>query len=46
MKLVIDANIVISALVADSKTRELIVTLKPDLLTPAFVYDELGNYEE
>jgi predicted nucleic acid-binding protein len=46
MKLVIDANVVISALVADSKTRELIVTLKPDLLTPAFVYDELGNYEE
>jgi predicted nucleic acid-binding protein len=46
MKLVIDANVVISALVADSKTRELIVTLEPDLLTPAFVYDELGNYEE
>jgi len=46
MKLVIDANVVISALVADSKTRELIVTLNPDLLTPAFVYDELGNHEE
>jgi predicted nucleic acid-binding protein len=46
MKLVIDANVVISALIADSKTRELIVTLEPDLLTPAFVYDEIGNYEE
>ncbi len=46
MKLVIDANVVISALVADSKTRELIVTLEPDLLTPAFVYDEIDNYEE
>ena len=46
MKLVIDANVVISALVADSKTRELIVTLEPDLLTPAFVYDEIENYEE
>ncbi|MCG1003375.1 MULTISPECIES: PIN domain-containing protein [Halobacterium] len=45
MKLVIDANVVISALIADSKTRELIVTLEPDLLTPAFVHDELGNYE-
>jgi predicted nucleic acid-binding protein len=29
MKLVIDANVVISALIADSKTRELIVTLEP-----------------
>jgi predicted nucleic acid-binding protein len=41
MKLVIDANVVISALIADSKTRELIVTLEPELLTPAFVYEEL-----
>jgi predicted nucleic acid-binding protein len=46
MKLVIDANVVISALIADSKTRELIVTLEPELLTPMFVYDELGNHEE
>ena len=45
MKLVIDANVVISALIADSKTRELIVTLEPDLLTPAFVHDEIKNYE-
>jgi predicted nucleic acid-binding protein len=45
MKLVIDANVVISALIADSKTRELIVTLEPDLLTPAFVHDEIENYE-
>ena len=46
MKQVIDANVAISALIADSKTRELIVTLKPNLLTPAFVYDEIDNYEE
>ena len=46
MKLVIDANVVISALIANSKTRELIVTLEPDLLTPAFVHDEIGNYED
>ncbi|MFC6988456.1 PIN domain-containing protein [Haloplanus sp. GCM10025708] len=45
MKLVVDANVVISALIADSKTRELIVTLKPDLLTPEVVHDEIGNYE-
>jgi len=46
MKLVIDANVVISALIADSKTRELIVTLEPELLTPLFVYDEIENYED
>jgi len=46
MKLVIDANVVISALIADSKTRELIVTLEPDLLTPAFVHNEIENYED
>ncbi|MDY6776452.1 MAG: PIN domain-containing protein [Halobacteria archaeon] len=46
MKLVIDANVVISALIADSKTRELIVTLEPDLLTPEFVHDEVENYED
>jgi predicted nucleic acid-binding protein len=46
MKLVTDANVVISALIADSKTRELLVTLEPDLLTPAFVHDEIENYEE
>ncbi|WP_135855140.1 PIN domain-containing protein [Halorussus salinus] len=45
MKLVIDANVVISALIADSKTRELIVTLEPDLLTPAVIREEVQNYE-
>ncbi|XGI83591.1 PIN domain-containing protein [Halorutilales archaeon Cl-col2-1] len=39
-------NVVISALIADSKTRELIVTLEPDLLTPEFVHDEVENYED
>ncbi len=46
MKLVVDANVVISALIADSKTRELVVTLEPDLLTPEFVHDEIENYDE
>ena len=45
MKLVVDANVVISALIAHSKTRELIVTLEPELLTPEVVHDEIGNYE-
>jgi len=44
MELVVDANVVISALIADSKTRELIVTLEPDLITPAFVHDEIESY--
>ncbi|QLG48663.1 PIN domain-containing protein [Natrinema halophilum] len=44
--MVIDANVVISALIADSKTRELIVTLEPNLLTPEFVHNEIENYEE
>lgn len=45
MKLVVDANVVMSALIADSKTRELIVTLEPDLVTPAIVHDEISKYE-
>nr|WP_306055374.1 PIN domain-containing protein [Natronococcus sp. AD5] len=45
MKLVIDANVVISALIADSKRRELIITLEP-LLTLSFVHDEVENYED
>jgi predicted nucleic acid-binding protein len=46
MKLVVDANVVISALIADSKSRELIVTLEPALCTPAFVSEEIDNYED
>ncbi|WP_433631256.1 PIN domain-containing protein [Halomicrococcus sp. NG-SE-24] len=46
MKLVVDANVVISALIADSKTRELIVTLEPQLLTPETIHEEVENYEE
>lgn len=45
MKLVVDANVLISALIADSKTRELIVTLEPELLTPEVIHTEIENYE-
>jgi predicted nucleic acid-binding protein len=45
-KLVVDANVVISALVADSTTRELIVTLEPDLLTPASVHEEIETHDD
>lgn len=44
MKLVVDANV--SALVADSKTRKLLVTLEPDLLAPEVIHDELGTHED
>jgi len=33
MKLVLAANVVISALIADSKSREFTVTPEPDLVT-------------
>lgn len=46
MKVVLDANVIISALIADSKTRELIVTLEPELLTPEIVREEIDNYED
>ena len=44
MALVVDANVVISALVADSTTRELIVTLEPPLLTPAVIHQEIDRH--
>lgn len=46
MKLVVDANVVMSALIADSITRKLLVTLEPDLLTPAIIHDELETHED
>jgi len=46
MKLVVDANVVMSALISDSKTRELIVTLEPTLVTPEVVHDEIRSYED
>ncbi len=45
MKLVVDANVVMSALIADSKTRELIVTLEADLVTPEVVHSEIETHE-
>lgn len=46
MQLVVDANVLISALVADSRTRELLVTLEPDLLSPSVVRDEIREHED
>lgn len=46
MELVVDANVLISALVADSKTRELVVTLEPDLLAPEVIHEEVETHED
>ena len=46
MKYVVDANIVLSGLISDSMTRRLLVELEDDLLTPAYVHDEVGKYTE
>jgi predicted nucleic acid-binding protein len=46
MRLVVDANVVMSALIRDGVTRELVVTLDPDLLTPEIIHDEIDAYED
>lgn len=46
MKYVVDANIILSALISDSMTRRLRVELEDDLLTPAYVHDEIRKYTE
>ena len=45
MKLVIDTNIIISALIKDSKSREIIMSGKFELVSPDFVLGEIGKYE-
>jgi len=46
MKYVVDANIILSGLISDSMTRQLLVELEDTLLTPAYVHDEIGKYTE
>ena len=46
MKYVVDANIILSGLIADSMTRRLLVELEDGLLTPAYVYDEIRAHTE
>lgn len=46
MKLIVDANVLLSALIADSTTRELVVTLEPALLTPEIAHDEIERHED
>ena len=44
MRLVVDANILLSALIADSTTRKLIVAGSDTLLAPAYIHEEVGRY--
>lgn len=44
MKLVIDTNIVFSALIKDSKTRELILSSKLQLICIQEIFDEIAKY--
>ena len=46
MTFVVDANIILSALISDSTTRRLLVDLDDDLLTPAYIHDEIENYTD
>ena len=46
MTFVVDANIILSALISDSTTRRLLVELDDDLLTPVYVHDEIENYTD
>ena len=45
MNLVIDTNVIISALLKDSKCREIIVSGKFNLFTPAFTLTEIEKYK-
>jgi hypothetical protein len=43
MREVVGTSVVISAFIVDSKTRELVATLEPDILTPEVVYGKIGR---
>jgi predicted nucleic acid-binding protein len=44
--IVVDTNIILSALITDSKTRELIVNLESQLVAPEVIHDEINNYRD
>ena len=46
MKIVIDANILIAALIKDSKAREIITSQEFEFLTPEFILEEIRKYRE
>jgi len=46
MKIVIDSNILFSALIKDSKTREIILRYEDFFLFPSFVYIEMEKHKK
>ncbi len=46
MKIVIDTNMVMAALIKDSKARETIMSSKFEFVSPDFVLDEIYKYED
>ena len=44
MKLIVDANILFSALIKDGVTRELILNDKLKLFTPEYIFEEVLNH--
>jgi len=46
MRLVVDANVIISGLIRDSGTRRLLVEIEPALFTPAYVREEVDKHVE
>ncbi len=46
MELVVDANVLFSALIAGGKTRELLYSEKVNLIAPEFLMTEVENHQE
>ena|SRR3989344_8122111 len=46
MKLVVDANVLFSLLIKESKTAELFLNFSLELYTPEFVLEEFENHKE
>lgn len=46
MKVVIDSNILFSALIKDSTTRKIILESKQNFLFPSYIFEEIGEHKE
>jgi len=46
MKLVVDANVLFSALIKEGKTRELLLMPSLNLFTPQFILEEFEKYKQ
>lgn len=44
MKLVVDANVIISSLIKNSKTAELLISPLLDLYAPKYIFEEITKY--